>query len=1097
MNKNANILAAIIVGTIILAGGAIVITQLSPDEGKVSNQQRYTSQADNTMRQAISLGISEWMMNGYSNQNKVWYSTGALPPDFVEAKSSLDEIVNKKVDDYMDKLRAENQDMYISPDVKVSFEITEPLDDDFALITAIVSGFEVGVEAAEQKQMEDISTSVDLPYKSWEIYDGLYKWMEDNAGQLTQTLYNDALLAQACQMVIGGCDCAETDFSEADIDSLQLRKDEVTNILANSMEDLNSGFSDDITCTYEIDMMNIQNTEKIQWTVSDVGPNGTLAVEPRSPYVYELQRWEEDRTLPRGDTCGGLPQADTLPQIPDDCTIRPDIGVDDGTVQVYEEPEIDNEACAGYVTRMGGEENLAQTMKVGMLAMDKKLAMLLSIQCKDTQTSIETNEGLQSLSAEVQMRISLALDCPMPTNPRDIYGDETLYGEEPATCPGGSCFPAGTLITMADGTSKVIEDVDVGDFVLSYNTFTGEMRTGAVLELESPIREGLYTIVFDDGSTIEVTNEHPFYTKKADRIGWASIIPEETYKETHTIDNVMQLEVGDSVMDLDENWDQILAITYNQGTIQTFNLKEVSTYDNFFADEKLVHNKCCFAAGTPVTMSDGSVKAIEDVVVGDLVLSYNEATGLTEAAEVLELQQPVREGLYIVSFDNGKVLKVTNDHPLMTKNGWAAIEIDAALAGYALDRVLQLEIGSEVLSEDMTFSTVTSMVYEPGDVQTYTLKKVDKNQNFFADGFLAHNQKMIGYIGLMCPLNCEPCYGCEPASGVSTPRQDVASDWQCTGPLENLICGKCGLCDANGECTIPQYAGYPCFDSAGDNMMAGNGADDDFADCWACDGVNTGDAACTMNPQAITSITQIACSGGTACSKCSGNELTPSAGGCDTALDMDMVCNDLSIAESERNCMICQAGNIGSCVGDASMVGEYCDDCSTCDSTGQCTAPAPEATGNCGTEATPCMKCSESQAGACIIDMSRNSECGRCEQCASDGSCEPDSSKNGQSCGNCKVCENGQCVAANEGQECRSSNGCVWSCQSGQCRISNEGASCTLSGNTCGLAQRCTSDGCETAQSDSQVFCCGGTKCNQGSPCCTYTEECQPCPSTT
>jgi hypothetical protein len=1109
-DKKANILAAVIVGTVLLAGGAILLQQMGSDESKVDDQQRITAEADSTMRQAIALGINDWLKNGLSNQNKIWYSTGALPPNFDESKDSLNAIVNKKVVEYMDRLRQENNDYFIDQKVSVNFNVETPLSDDHESMNAIVTEFKVGLESDESSQIEDISTTYSYPYKAWLMYENLNSWMMTNADGMTQHLEMDAIKKKSCQLVKGTCTCDDDEFSPAIVDSIKLTENDVTDVIDARIETLNNLFTGTgITCDYTVDMMNIQNTEKIRWAQGDVGPNGTNKVILREDnsdqgYIYELQNWvDEQRTRPKGDGCDGLPQASGDNTVPEDCTVRDYLIDDDGNyvedafTGSYTEPSTaNNEICSslpGGSANDGGSQ--AQSMKVGMLAMDKKLAILMTISCEDKSENIETPQGLEPLSAEIRLRFAIAVDCPIPTRGPDMYADEELYGEPPVSCPGGSCFPAGTQITMADGSKKAIEDVRVGEWVLSYNTFSKDYRAGQVIELESPVREGLYTIEFKDGSSIEITNEHPLYTTKANgEKGWASIVPEETYKETKTIDNVLQLELDDSIMREDKSWALIVGITYNEGTVQTYNLKEVSTYDNFFADELLAHNKCCFAAGTPITMGDGSEKAIEDVNIGDFVMTYNEETGKLEPSEVFELQQPVREGLYVVTFENGKILEVTNDHPLYTNNGWAAIEVTAAYAGYALDKILELNVGDKVLQDDMTYSTIVEIVYNEGDVQTYTLKKVAKNKNFFANGFLAHNQKLVGYVGLACDKDCPVCTGCAPADGVTDPDPAVDSDWQCV-EVPNLICGKCGLCDTEGECTIPQYAGYPCFDDNGDNLMAGNGgAGDEYNDCYACDGLGFEDSNCVMNPPEITNLIPVLCDGPLPCSTCNGNGATPAAGGCDAPLNERAICNDDSIPEIERVCLECPEGAQGACAEDSDMEGEPCDDCTVCES-GVCQGDNEGATSNCETDATPCMSCSDT-AGVCIVDQSKSSECNSCQMCGTDGSCVEDPSKNDVSCGTCSVCSGGECIAGKEGQQCASSNGCISECQSGSCTLVNEGASCTRSSNTCNLNQRCTSNGCETTNADQQKFCCGSTACDQGSPCCTYTNKCEPCPST-
>ncbi len=1095
--KKANVLAAVLVGVVLLAAGAILVKQLGSNEQKVDDQQKISTEADTAMKHAISLGISEWMMNGFSDQNKVWYSTGSIPPDITEANDSLKKMVNDKVAEYMDRIRNENKDYYISPETQVDFDLQEPLTDDSDKMEAEVSSFEVGIQTEDSSQMENLSTNITFPYKAWEIYSKLSDWMQTNAGDIIPTLNTGALEKNACQLVTSGCECSDTDFDKAMVESLKLKRDDVTTVLDERIAALNSEYfgGSDVKCSYSVDLMDIQNTEKIRWTISDIGANSTVVVDYQpDKYSYVLKEWDEDKTLPKGDSCGGLPQPDGTTGIPSDCTVRPNLGIEDGTTETYVEPNPDdNQVCAGY-----DNANLAQPMKVGELAMDKKLSVLLTVSCSDSKTQIETVHGLEPLTAQIKMRISIALNCSIPNDLSDIAGDS------PVTCPGGSCFPAGTMISMADGTQKPIEDVNVGDTVLSYNTFTGEIKSGTVLQLESPVRDGLYNIHFSDGSSINVTNEHPFYTKKAaGEVGWASIMPEETLKETKSIDNVMSLGVGDYIMKVDHTWDLIDDITYVPGIVQTYNLKEVSTYDNYFADDLLAHNKCCFAAGTPVTMADGSTKPIEDVHIGDWVMSYNLQTGKLEASEVLDLQQPVREGIYIVTFENGKVLRVTNDHPLYTDKGWAAIDVDAAYRGYALDKVSELDVGTAVMQEDKTYSKVKSIEYVPGDIQTYTLKKVSKNHNFFADGFLAHNQKLIGYVGLACPITCDTCDGCQPT--VSDPSPTDPSDWECVGPQQGMICGACQVCDAEGNCgadtSTRQTPGFPCFDTNGDNMEEGNegagiyggSGSADYTSCMACDS----NYNCVLNPPEITSRMEVSCIGSpTACAKCSGNlGVAPSQpGGCDIALTQDMECNDESQGDA-RLCQICQAGNVGTCVPSSST--EVCAPCTKCNN-GYCDAPAPGITGDCKTAATPCMKCSDTTYGpsACVVDTGSNA-CAPCGVCDSDGSCKSNPSMLGQPCGSpsqCNQCSSsGKCEPANTGSTVETVNGCRWVCDSsGKKKLDNPGAHCVLD-NQCNLMGICGDSGCETDPNQVQMRCCGGQACPQTGDCCPALNSCQPC----
>ena len=100
----------------------------------------------------------------------------------------------------------------------------------------------------------------------------------------------------------------------------------------------------------------------------------------------------------------------------------------------------------------------------------------------------------------------------------------TIYDDD--DCDDDCCFPAGTMITMADGSQKPIEHVKIGDYVRSFDTINNQITTCKVLETVNPIREGIYII---NNDLVKPTDDHPFYTKKSDgAIGWAAINPEHS-----------------------------------------------------------------------------------------------------------------------------------------------------------------------------------------------------------------------------------------------------------------------------------------------------------------------------------------------------------------------------------------------------------------------------------------------------------------------------------------------------------------------------------------------------------------------------------------
>jgi hypothetical protein len=85
-------------------------------------------------------------------------------------------------------------------------------------------------------------------------------------------------------------------------------------------------------------------------------------------------------------------------------------------------------------------------------------------------------------------------------------GDEVTV--EPDNNNNGNCFLSKTLVTMADGTTKRIEDIDVGDVVLSYNLLIDDLTSAIVTKVfhHPPEEMGSYYLIINN--QIRVTPNH-------------------------------------------------------------------------------------------------------------------------------------------------------------------------------------------------------------------------------------------------------------------------------------------------------------------------------------------------------------------------------------------------------------------------------------------------------------------------------------------------------------------------------------------------------------------------------------------------------------
>ena len=141
----------------------------------------------------------------------------------------------------------------------------------------------------------------------------------------------------------------------------------------------------------------------------------------------------------------------------------------------------------------------------------------------------------------------IGLDPDMDIDIRDIDGPGTYDGpgivdnRTPEEQAYGSCFIAGTKISMADGTLKNIEDIIVGDKV------KGHKEENTVIKLDPTLLANRKLYSFNDNEHYFFTSEHPFMTEE----GWKSIKPEKT-KERDGVELYNQLKgelkIGDKLV---------------------------------------------------------------------------------------------------------------------------------------------------------------------------------------------------------------------------------------------------------------------------------------------------------------------------------------------------------------------------------------------------------------------------------------------------------------------------------------------------------------------------------------------------------------------
>jgi hypothetical protein len=153
----------------------------------------------------------------------------------------------------------------------------------------------------------------------------------------------------------------------------------------------------------------------------------------------------------------------------------------------------------------------------------------------------------------------------------------------------------------------------------------------------------------------------------------------------------------------------------------------------------------CFISGTQITMSDDTMKNIEDIKVDDSVKSWNEETNQIEDNIVTKLMSPIHDDIVKLTFGdivNGN----TFDHPYYVKGkGWCSYRPEWTMERYDIGQIGQLETGdicyynNDGELEEIKLSHIKE---EWGEVQTYVFQV--ENNTFFANNILTHNKTISG-----------------------------------------------------------------------------------------------------------------------------------------------------------------------------------------------------------------------------------------------------------------------------------------------------------------------------------------------------------------
>ena len=192
--------------------------------------------------------------------------------------------------------------------------------------------------------------------------------------------------------------------------------------------------------------------------------------------------------------------------------------------------------------------------------------------------------------------------------PESYTQDITLYAKWEQ-----ACLAKGTLITMADGSKELIENINRGDLVRVFDHDAGKVSSAKVMDYwqYEEKKSGLITLHFTNDIDVNIVTAHGFFNKEENRYVVLNAGNIDSYigKHFYNVDN--------------DSWETLLGATYSDEKVDTF----------FIATE-----------GQLVTVAEGMLN-IEDGLYTVLrnIYEFDENLMVDETKKAKDIQ---RYGLY-------------------------------------------------------------------------------------------------------------------------------------------------------------------------------------------------------------------------------------------------------------------------------------------------------------------------------------------------------------------------------------------------------------------------------------------------------------------
>ena len=209
------------------------------------------------------------------------------------------------------------------------------------------------------------------------------------------------------------------------------------------------------------------------------------------------------------------------------------------------------------------------------------------------------------------------------------------------------CFPKGTLIATEHG-GKRIEDVQTGDSVLTEDPLTGKVESEHVLGVQHDPPAQVMAIGLADGSTVEVTPEHPFWVDRGLNFagpGWLK---------------AGELHIGDQLRTASGAEATVVSLHYHVANVEVYTLTLGRNHDFFVGTARvLVHN--CAPNEQTFSIADRVHGQLQDPRLGPLAgkLTPEDLQRLVNNPAANRYYDARNNSINVIQTIDGRLIRIT------------------------------------------------------------------------------------------------------------------------------------------------------------------------------------------------------------------------------------------------------------------------------------------------------------------------------------------------------------------------------------------------------------------------------------------------------